>query len=310
MVFWKDRLSRHGDEKIAADDLPYRVGQGNWLALEQSNLRFESIVEKALSWSRQFAGIEKPWLCWNVDSDWCLAQQQLVEHCGWTPVIGFDPRTGPPKKTIPGAVVIDFNEGLNLPVLYPHFVMEFVFLFANRLAFWHSDLLVREPLLRSIVKRFDHIQDGETIATKYHHGRKAALVGDYQRHWELIGCTTRAASRSQFENGAGWWMSFAFHRSCRDMAERQRRMAHYWDHGAGIRYWHKKCGGRVHLVDDVGIHEGHCTKVGNPNYRRSVPINTSDAARSMTSELSAHFDLHEVCSKLGISSICLQGSHG
>ena len=307
MAFWsKPPLARHGALNSPTGDLPYRVGQGNWQAFEAVRFDINRVYDAAEGWSRALSGIEKPWLCWNIDSDWCLAQQRLVTRAGWTPVIGFDPRVGPPRDAVPGAVAIDFNKGLNLPVMYPHFVMEFAFLIADRLAFWHSDLLVRLPLFLSIAKEFDNLRDGETMVTKNPRSRRQVLTGTHKRHWELIGCTTRAASRSQFENGAGWWMGFAYHPSC-PATDRIRRLKEYWDHGAGIFYWNKRCGGRVKVIRGQDIHEGHCTMIGNPNYRRSVPINTSDAKRNMMSELAAHFDLTEVCQRLQVSEICLDG---
>lgn len=283
-------------------DEVYKTGQGNWRAFGLTGFSLPRVIERTEVWKQALKGIEKPWLCWNVDSDWCLVQQKLARHVGWTPVIGFDPRVGAPDKLVPDAVVVDFNDGLGLPVLYPHFAMEFAFLFCDRLAFWHSDLLVRTPLLEQIAAQFDAMEDGETFVTEDNQGWSRALFKRYRRYWELIGCTTKAASKDQFEQGCGWWMNFFAHPNCPNERERKLREKYFWDHGAGIYYWRHKCGGRVKVIEGRDIHEGHCTKIGNSKYRRTIPVNTSDAQRSMSSELSQNFDIVEVCRGLGLDS--------
>src|SRR6185437_7853771 len=125
------------------------------------------IRARAAIWKDRLSGIEKPWLCWNVDSDWCLVQQKLVRHVGWTPVIGFDPRVGPPRDLLPEAVVVDFNEGLGL------------------------------PLLESIASEFNALKPGEIFVTKSDQGWRHAFSKRYRRHWELIGFTTMEASKDE-----------------------------------------------------------------------------------------------------------------
>jgi hypothetical protein len=287
-------------------ELLHRAGQGNWGAFRALSMDLSLIREAAKKWERRFDGIQLPWLCWNVSDDWCLVQQRLAESAGWTPVVGFDPRVGPPARLSPKAVVVDFNEGLGLPVLYPHFPMEFVFLFTQRLAFWHSDLLLRLPLMSSIAQRFAAQPDGSTTVTASSPGLRYALLGSKrQRHFELIGCTTRAASRSQFDLGCGWWMEFWDHPNCPSTDEREaRRRKYYWDHGTGIYFWDKAMGGDVTILkESKAVREGHFTKIGNKTYKRSIVVGGSDAQRSMSQEITANFDLLSACQKMGLESL-------
>ena len=282
------------------------AGQGNWRAFRALGLSLPEVMEIARGWGRAFAGIDRPWLCWHVDPEWSLVQQRLVASVGWTPVVGFDPRAGAPRHAIRQAVVIDFNRDLGLPVLYPHFPLEFMFLFGRRLAFWHSDLLLREEVMRTAAAHFARLQDGETTAVKGWAGWRAMLTTRRRRYWELLGCTTAGASRDQFEKGCGWWMSYAAHPNQTDGARIRRR--YYWDHGAGIYYWHRARGGRFRLLDDRRYDEGHFTKIGNPEYRRyREPGSNSDARRLMSAEIRENFDLVRACRALGLESV-LQAS--
>ncbi|HTT61257.1 MAG TPA: hypothetical protein VMG35_05430, partial [Bryobacteraceae bacterium] len=137
-----------------------KSGTGDWQAF---SLPLERVFEAAADWQRRLAGIDKPWLCWNVSRRWSYLQQRLVLHVGWTPVVGFDPRVGPPPL-VPGAVAIDFNERFGFPVMWPLFPLEFAFLFSGRLAFWHADLLCRLPVLEQLAAGFSALQDGQMSA--------------------------------------------------------------------------------------------------------------------------------------------------
>lgn len=290
----------------AATELKHRAGQGNWRAFRELSMDMSLIRDVAKKWESRLRGVQRPWLCWNVSDDWCLIQQRLAESAGWTPVVGFDPRVGPPARLSPRAIVIDFNDGIGLPVLYPHFPMEFAFLFAERLAFWHSDLLVRLPLMAAIGRRFATQPDGTTTVTASSPGLRYILASSkMRRHFELIGCTTRAASRSQFDQGCGWWMEFWDHPNCPSGTEREtRRRKYYWDHGGGIYFWDKALGGDVTLLkESKAIREGHFTKIGNKTYKRSVVIDGSDAQRLMSQEIGDNFDLISACRKMGLESL-------
>lgn len=285
------------------EELLFKCGQGNWRAFGLCGLSLDPIRQAAERWRAALRGVRRGWLCWNVSDDWSLVQQRLVSSLGWTPVVGFDPRVGAPRHFVPGAVVIDFNQGIGLPVLYPHFPLEFAFLFVEeRLAFWHSDLLIRRSKLEPLAQRFAALADGETAATWVWPGLRNMLLSRQKRYWELVGCTTPAASRDQFEQGAGWWMAFWQHPNCPNERERERRRRQYWDHGAGIYYWHKRCGGRVAVVDGAPLEEGHCTKINNPSFKRSWPT-ANDAQRQMSLDLAANFDLVEVCRRLGLEDL-------
>ena len=280
----------------------HRAGQGNWTSFRDAGLDLSQVMKVAEGWASHFRGVDRPWLCWNVDEDWCLVQQRLVASVGWTPVVGFDPRVGPPKRVAPGAIVIDFNDGIGLPVLYPHFPLEFLFLFADRLAFWHSDLLLRFPVMQDVAHRFATLRDGQTAATKCDPGLRYRFTLKKQRYWELIGCTTRKASRLQFENGCGWWMSFWDHPNSPEN-ERTSRKRYYWDHGTGIYYWHKALRGDVAVIKDKAIHEGHFTKIGKKDYKSAFARETPDSQRSMNQELNDNFQLADACRKMGLTAL-------
>ena len=277
----------------------YRVGNADWGALHKSAVTLDSIFAAAESWRDQLAGVERPWLCWNVDDAWCRVQQRLVLEVGWTPVVGFDPRAGAPSLE-PGAVLIDFNAPFGLPTMWPHFPMEFAFMFAPRLAFWHADLLVRREKMRRLARMFEALPDGEMAAVAPQLWNWRAFVKPRElRYWELVGCTTRAASRDQFEKGAGWWMQFHLHptNSPQQRAERSR---YYWDCGTGIYYWATKLGGKVHGIENAYVDEGHCTGINRTDYKRVGPKNWT---RDLTKELSLNNDLVRTCARLGLSDL-------
>jgi hypothetical protein len=277
------------------------VGQGNWRAFRAIGIDLHEVMDIARSWSGEIGAIHRPWLCWNVDDDWCFVQQRLVQYVGWTPLVGFDPRTGPPKNILPGSVVFDFNQRLRLPILYPHFPLEFMFLFCDKIAFWHSDLLVRPEKMRRLAAMFNELLDGQTAATWVSPGFRQLFSHKQKRYWELVGCTTRAASRDQFDKGCGWWMEHWAHQNQRNGDEIVRK--YYWDHGAGIYYWHKRERGRIVKIDGRDYSEGHFTKIGNKNYERFREDGWSDARRLMSSEIKQHWDLRHACSLLGLEHI-------
>lgn len=213
-----------------------QFGQGQWPAFRALNINLEELMNIAKEWGTQLESIDRPWLCWNVNDDWCFIQQRLVTEAGWTPVVGFDPRVGPPRRVLPGSMAFDFNKNLGLPILYPHFPLEFSFLFCERITFWHSDLLIRRMKMRDLKNLFESLADQQTAATSVNSGLRYKFTERHRRYWELIGCTTRGASRDQFEKGCGWWMAYWAHPN--QQRGRQIKRRYYWDHGAGIYYWH------------------------------------------------------------------------
>jgi hypothetical protein len=153
-----------------------QIGTGSWLAFPKD--RVDEILEAATAWREKLKTIEKPWLCWSVNPDWCVIQQKLVAAVGWTPVVGVDYQSKKPE-IISGAVELDFNKKLNLLGMWMHFPLEFVFLFADKLAFWHSDVLVPVGLLRQVARQFDKIPDGQMAGVR--HDRRISVLGS--RHF-------------------------------------------------------------------------------------------------------------------------------
>ncbi len=280
------------DEDLTRKQL--RAAKANWAAFTRP---MSEVYQHVAAWSAALEGIERPWLCWSVNNEWSLVQQRLVRAVGWTPVVGFDPRAGWPD-TIAEAVVVDFNAGFDFPAMHMVFPLEFVFLFADRLAFWHSDLLVREDTLRKLAGQFAALTDGEIAAVDDRGSLIARLRGHTPRYWELIGCTTRGASRDQFEKGCGWWRHIAEHVNCPPGPERERRKKYGYDHGVGVYYWHKHYGGKVHGIPESLVDEGHCSRIKNAGYERQSP---EDERRDLSKDLPHNYDLAEVCARLGLT---------
>lgn len=282
-------------ESTPVADKWFRTGMGNWGACE---IPLDQLRAVARGWREPLSGVQKPWLCWNVDDDWCLLQQRLVKAVGWTPLVGFDPRVGPPPLE-KGVVLVDFNSQLGLPTMYPHFVIEFMFEFCDRLAFWHSDLLVRVPVMQRLADEFAQMGDGELAAVPGRGGVRGWLKPWSHRYWELIGCTTRSASQDQFELGAGWWYNFTGHPNFRgrDTFLGQR---YYWDHGTGIMYWARKRGRRVHEIPERLVAEGHFTSIGAKGYIRKSP---NSHLRNLNADLQANFDLASCARKLDLGHL-------
>lgn len=286
----KDEWFRDDPEKRR-----YAAGNGSWLAITDEE--FELARRLAVSkWAVALSGVEYPWLCWSVADDWCLVQQRMVRSVGWTPVVGYDPRA-PIPTLIEGSILIDFNDGLGYPALSPHFPMELVFMFAPRLAFWHSDLLIRKPLLKKVSDIFKNLKDGEMAAVDDRTRWYKRLLGSYGRYWELLGCTTNRASASQFEHGCGWWRRTIFHPNCKSDDEREARKPYTWDQGGGILIWQERFSGRVIPLPQKQFIEGHCTRIGNPNFKPQSP---NDTRRDPTKDLVYNYDLEKVCYQLGL----------
>src|SRR5665213_546815 len=275
---------------------PSQRGKGNW---EAFTLPLDTVFGAAAEWREALLGVERPRLCWNVSDRWCALQQRLIQSIGWTPVIGFDPRCGPPKTVLPGSIVIDFNARFGFEVMFPHFPLEFVFLFADRFAFWHSDLLCRLEVMNKLKNVFEGLQDGAMAAVPDLGSRRRFYRFRHHRYWELVGCTTRAASKSQFEHGAGWWRLFQFHPNCPNEKERRRRAKYYYDHGVNIMYWKRHYHGQVIDIPRQMVDEGHCTSINKKSYQWMEP----GGERNQPKEIDLNFDIEEVASRLGISQL-------
>jgi hypothetical protein len=241
-----------------------RVGTGNWAA-ELPPL--PAIFAAAKEWADALRGVARPWLCWCVDADWCLVQQRLALEVGWTPVVGSD--TGAPPPLLPGAIHVDFNRRLALPAMWMHFPLELVFLFADRLAFWHSDFLPDLDAMWELDRRFAAAEDGETHAVHLELGLRDRLAcwrrleRAPRRFYELVGVTTRGASRDQFERGCGWWRHIDRHPNFRGEAAGPV----YWEHGAGIYTWARRFHGAARRVDIAGLDRHHYSTLAKKDYR-------------------------------------------
>lgn len=273
-----------------------QVGKGNW---EGFTIPLDGIYEAAAEWKRALIGVERPWLCWNVSDRWCKLQQSLIQEVGWTPIIGFDPRCGAPKTVLPGSIVIDFNAHFDLPVMWPHFPLEFAFLYSDRLAFWHADLLCRLEVMQKLATTFGELPDGEMAAVRDIGGRRNLLHFHKHRYWELVGCTTKTASESQFRHGCGWWRNIKDHPKCIDEKERTRRARYYYDSGVGIMYWKRRYQGKITEIPERLVAEGHCTSINKKNYRQVQP----GGQRDLTAEIDLNFDIQEVALRLGIAHL-------
>lgn len=285
------------DDPNHPDNIRYRAGTGNWNAFLASGFSPDHVYQAAEEWRQALSGVERPWLCWNVDPDWSLVQQRLVVSVGWTPVIGFDPRVGPPPLE-PGAISIDFNEHFGFETMWPHFPLEFAFLFSERLAFWHADLLVRHEKLQNYSEVFRTLEDGALAAVLLSGRLKPLYDRSYRRYWELLGCTTRSASADQFAHGVGWWRNIAEHPNADASAGRSWRTRAYYDSGAGIWEWKRRFGGRVHPIPEAEVSEGHFTSINNENY---VFLGDSSVRRNLGTDLRHNYDLGEACRNLGLS---------
>ncbi len=276
------------------------IGGGSWAAFPKD--RVDEIFEIAADWQEELKTIQKPWLCWSVDPEWCLIQQKLVAAVGWTPVVGMDHLSQKPE-IISGAVELDFNKKLNLPGMKVHFPLEFVFLFADKLAFWHSDVLVPVGLLRQVARQFEKIPNGQMVGVRQDRrisvlGLKALLKGQKNilRCFEVLGCTTRGASKSQFDNGCGWWRRIELHPNAQ---EKIIQCNPHWEHGVGIYYWMKYFGGEV---DDlcINIYPHHYSSTTH-HHRKSYGIFTKspyDIQKGL--ELQESFSLDSIVMKLDL----------
>lgn len=270
-----------------------RNGTGHWRFWDRpvDDLRYA-----AARWAQAVQGIERPWLCWNMNDQWCLLQQRLVTEVGWTPVVGWDPNCGKaPSRLVPGAVAIDFNADLKLQVLYQHVPLELVFLWADRLAFWHADVLMSRKKMAAAARRFEKLADGEMAAVLTYGGMRNIIRPKFHRFWEVLGCTTSGASRDQFDKGCGWWRGFQYHPSGpSDPLEVARRNRYYDDHGCGVRYWQRFCGGRVDAISERWITKEHFSVITVRNYKR---------AGSKSEEMDINFDLGAITKRLQISDL-------
>lgn len=275
-------------------------GYGNWNVFDRP---LEEIYRAADEWRAVTGPIARPWLIWHVSDRWTQLQQRLVQTVGWTPVLGQDPRATRPT-VLPGSVYVDFNARFRFPVMWMHFALEFAYLWVgDRLAFWHSDLLCRQETMRRLAAVFEGLRQGQMSAVFSIGGRRNLIRPWRFRYWELAGCTTKEASRQQFQTGAGWWKNISDHPNCRTGLEKRLRKFLYWDHGAGIFYWKHRYHGQVVDIPEAWLSEGHCTSIGKPNYKLK---HGNRRNKELPTELDENYNIEDVAANLGISSLISQ----
>lgn len=280
----------------------YRKGMGNWEAWGDD---VEPVFRAAEKWADALKGGARLWLCWHVDADCCLLQQRLVKNTGWTAVAGFDPRVGVPENMVQGSVVVDFNAGLDLPVLYPHYPLEFALLFVDRIAFWHWDLLLPEPKMREIVQLFASLPEGTSAAVCTLVWRDFFSLHD-RRFWALIGCTKRSARRDQYKKGCGWSLNFQSHRN-RAFNAGNRHLPNYClDHGSGIYCCKRRHGGKVLALKkkEKGFSARHFSLIKFEGYKR---VSASNDFRDLSRDLSGSFRLCDCARKVGVAHLLQAG---
>lgn len=229
-------------------------GRGNWACWDHAEK--DILLAAAERWSKQLPPGDKYWLCWSVDDAWCRLQQKLVLELGWTPIVGADASVARQTTILSGAIFIDFLAGLPMPDVWTHFPLELVFGWVERVAFWHADVLLSRPILRRYARQFDHVCGPVTAAAYSPRDRLQPRTWNNNDRWfEVIGCTTREASRSQWDCGGGWWRHFQNHPNCAVVPDLHR---YSWDHGGGIRYWQEALGGQtLRLPFDTRYHVSH-----------------------------------------------------
>lgn len=283
-----------------------RFGNANWRAFQllnrshPSQFNMDKIFACAAEWKSQLNGIDYPWLVWSVDDDWAYIQQKMVAKAGWTPVLGYDPRINKPKQVLKGTTVIDFNKGLDLPVLYMHFPLDFIHLFTERLAFFHSDLLVAPKKMQKLATLFKSLNDGEiamTNQTKLRFTWMQKLFAKQSRLFELAGCITKAASQDIFDKGCSMWQGWAFHPNCPSEEEFLIRSGKYWDHGAGLLYWQQRYGGKVKIIQERFLDEGHFSRTSKDNFK---VLSDNNENRNTGSDLRGNYDVYILAKKMGI----------
>jgi hypothetical protein len=269
-----------------------RVGSGNWDAFPVE--RLPEIHRAAERWAEKLKGIEKPWLCWCVSNQWCVLQQRLAQYAGWTPVVGNDTNIENPV-VLPGSMYVNFNEGLNLPRLLGPFVLEWIFLFTDRLAFWHADFLLSKKDMTKAAKCFEDLQQGE-LAMPW--GSSSPIVrtlarvrpvSNSNRLFEVIGCNTREASLQQYKEGLGFWRGLEKHPNNTSFTSDFP----HWEHSIGVSLWARRHPEK-HKSPGVDIRTGHANSWKLPGLRETTPKQQL---------LEQHEDIHRYAQKLGIEDL-------
>jgi hypothetical protein len=266
------------------------MGTGNWYGFPIE--RLPEIHRTAERWAHSLSGVEKPWLCWCVSNPWCMLQQRLVQSVGWTPVVGHDTNIERPT-VLTGSVYVNFNEDLKLPRLFMHFVLEWIFLFADRLAFWHSDFLLSRDDMTKAANCFEDLLQGDVAMPwgGYRIMRSVARfrpISNRNRLFEVIGCNTREASRRQYQEGLGFWRHPERHPNNTSLTADFP----HWEHSVGTSLWAKRHPEK-HKLPGVDIRTGHANS-WKAGLRETTPKQQL---------LEEHEDIRRYAKKLGILDV-------
>jgi hypothetical protein len=150
--------------------------------------------------------------------------------------------------------------------------------------------------MEQVIRAFDALADGDMAAPYLIPGRRYLLSYRTHRYWDLMTCTTRGASQSQYQLGAGWCRNFAYHPNCPDERERMKRRAYYYDFGTGIAYWERKLGGTVTKIQLGPLQEGHCISIGKKGYKFSGTVKN----RNCQQDLDLNYSLDMTAVRLGV----------
>lgn len=107
-----------------------------------------------------------------------------------------------------------------------------------------------------------------------------------QRFFEVIGCTTKSASQSQFDHGCGWWRNFQSHPNFKDNVSPKGFAC---DHGFGIMHWHRYHGGNTKHVNVSMV--GH------------ADANNTRFTKTKEEDLNSTYSLAQICKYLGIEEL-------
>jgi len=180
--------------------------------------------------------------------------------------------------------------------MFPHVPMDLAFLWADKLAFWHADMILTREKMHIASDLFDSLVDGELAAVFSYGGLRTLFKRGEHRYWEVLGCVTKSASRDMFETGCGWWRHWARNHinAPIDDTLRAKRSEYCWDHGGGVLNWKRQHHGKVRRISEGFIKDGHFSITSQKNYKR---------ATSKSEEMDLNFDLNEIARRFRIDDL-------
>lgn len=167
---------------------------------------------------------------------------------------------------------MNFNEDLKLPRLLVYFVLEWIFLFADKLAFWHPDFLLSTKDMIKAANCFEDLQQGE-LAMPWSSSKpimrflaRFRPINNSNRLFEVIGCNTRQASLQQYDEGLGFWRHAEKHPNNTTLPSDYP----YWEHSVGVSLWARRHAEKHHLAR-VDISTGHANSWKLLALRETMP---------------------------------------